>query len=197
MRQEERFKAEASKSHRQLKDAKAAEAAVRTELATLKTKAAERERRWAEETARRASQIAARQKAAAEAEIHRRDANLRLLARLRRAGDSGRLPAELSGLRRIFSARARRQAEDYRLIAASPLFEAHFYLAHNPDVAAAGKDPVLHYLVHGWKEGRKPGSQFDAPQYLAANADLAAARVNPLLHFIKYGHREKNRRLAK
>jgi SAM-dependent methyltransferase len=35
-------------------------------------------------------------------------------------------------------------------------FDPYFYLAHYPDVAAAGVDPLDHYLRHGQAEGRLP-----------------------------------------
>lgn len=36
-------------------------------------------------------------------------------------------------------------------------FDAKWYLRANPDVAASGVDPALHYLAAGIKEGRAPG----------------------------------------
>jgi hypothetical protein len=36
-----------------------------------------------------------------------------------------------------------------------PAFDSQSYLLHNPDVAAAGMDPLVHYLRHGATEGRK------------------------------------------
>lgn len=36
----------------------------------------------------------------------------------------------------------------------SALFSTHGYLAANPDVAAAGMNPLLHYMEFGWKEQR-------------------------------------------
>lgn len=48
---------------------------------------------------------------------------------------------------------------EHRGVAASPElppdFSAEAYLLHNPDVAAAGMDPERHYLIHGWREGRR------------------------------------------
>ena len=73
---------------------------------------------------------------------------------------------------------------------AQPDFDAAYYLAHNPDVAAAKVDPLLHYLAYGWKEGRDPSAYFSTTWYLAQNADVAAAKVNPLEHFEYYGWRE-------
>ena len=74
--------------------------------------------------------------------------------------------------------------------AGDPLFDAAYYLARNPDVKAAGVDPLLHYLVSGWKEGRNPSALFDTSYYLKQNPDVAAAGVNPLLHFEAYGWKE-------
>jgi hypothetical protein len=42
-----------------------------------------------------------------------------------------------------------------------PLLWVDHYLATNPDVAAAGADPVLHYLTNGDTEGRQPNPLFD------------------------------------
>jgi len=74
---------------------------------------------------------------------------------------------------------------------AEPDFDAAYYLAHNPDVAAAaGVDPLQHYLTYGWKEGRDPNAFFSTTYYLAQNPDVAAAHVNPLEHFEYYGWKE-------
>ncbi len=73
---------------------------------------------------------------------------------------------------------------------AEPDFDAAYYLAHNPDVAAAGVDPLQHYLTYGWKEGRDPNAYFSTRWYLAQNPDVAAAGVNPLEHFEYYGWKE-------
>src|SRR5687768_12574680 len=58
-------------------------------------------------------------------------------------------------------------------------FDAQYYLFHNPDVAAAGVDPLLHYNTVGWQEGRDPNAWFDTSGYLAHNPDVAAAGINP------------------
>ena len=64
-----------------------------------------------------------------------------------------------------------------------PGFDPGYYLAHNPDVKAAGVDPYTHYIDNGWKEGRDPSAGFSTSYYLAANPDVAAAGVNPLMQF--------------
>lgn len=35
-------------------------------------------------------------------------------------------------------------------------FDSDFYLIQNPYIATAGIDPLLHFLEHGWREGRRP-----------------------------------------
>jgi hypothetical protein len=69
-------------------------------------------------------------------------------------------------------------------------FDAQYYLAHNPDVAAAGVDPHAHYDTFGWHEGRNPNAYFDAAGYLAHYADVAAAGVDPLQHYEMFGWKE-------
>lgn len=72
----------------------------------------------------------------------------------------------------------------------TPDFDAAYYLAHNPDVAAAGMDPLQHYLQYGWKEHRDPSAYFSTSWYLAQNPDVAAAGLDPLVHYETYGWRE-------
>jgi hypothetical protein len=57
-------------------------------------------------------------------------------------------------------------------------FDAQYYLMHNPDVAAAGVDPLAHFNANGWHEGRNPNAYFDTAGYLAHYADVAASGMN-------------------
>lgn len=84
---------------------------------------------------------------------------------------------------------------DRRLVAESDLFDAAAYLAENPDVAAAGLDPLEHFLSHGAKEGRRASAKFDPTLYLAANPDVAEVGLNPLVHYLRHG-RDEGRALA-
>ncbi len=70
------------------------------------------------------------------------------------------------------------------------LFDTQYYLSHNPDVAAAGVNPLLHYEQYGWTEGRDPSAQFSTHKYLAAYSDVKAASLDPLLHYVVYGQGE-------
>ena len=81
-------------------------------------------------------------------------------------------------------------ANDYRIIATSPLFDADWYRAANPDVADKKTDPAFHYLRHGAQRGLMPGPHFDAAGYLRANPDVASSQINPLLHYIRHGRNE-------
>ena len=70
------------------------------------------------------------------------------------------------------------------------LFDTNYYLAQNPDVRAAGVDPLKHYEAFGWREGRDPSLLFSTGKYLAANPDVRAAAALPLLHYMQYGQYE-------
>lgn len=100
------------------------------------------------------------------------DARLHLAHLMKRQGDLLRayvLLKEIFDLNRSPEA----EAEICRLIgtnksyeafiaALGESFDADFYLANNPDVAALGVDPQHHYIVYGWKERRKgSASQLD------------------------------------
>ena len=77
-------------------------------------------------------------------------------------------------------------------------FDTTLYLVHNPDVAAAGIDPLEHYLQHGMAEGRaiyaavgeSIAGGFDAEYYAFHNPDVAAAGVDPLVHYNAFGWHE-------
>ncbi len=65
---------------------------------------------------------------------------------------------------------------------AAPFFDPAFYRDAYPDVAAGGGDPLVHYLDHGWLEGRDPSAVFSTLFYIDRHlADRAP--VNPLLHY--------------
>jgi hypothetical protein len=69
-------------------------------------------------------------------------------------------------------------------------FDAAFYLAVNPDVAASGMDPLEHFLITGWLEGRDPSTEFSVRDYLDANPDVAASGLNPFAHYVVAGRAE-------
>lgn len=104
----------------------------------------------------------------------------RITAPLRRVGRIGRHLKKRPGF----------DAGDLELVRAADLFDARWYLDANPDVAAAGMDPVLHYVLHGGQEGRDPGPRFASRRYLETYPDVATAGMNPLVHYLRYGRAE-------
>ena len=61
-----------------------------------------------------------------------------------------------------------------------PEFDSQFYLRANPDVAAAGMDPLEHYLVQGFREDRLPHSGFDLRRHRRSRLNQS----NPLLDLL-------------
>ncbi|MDQ7733387.1 hypothetical protein QT231_11815 [Halomonas sp. SpR1] len=80
------------------------------------------------------------------------------------------------------------------LIEASQWFDAKWYLAQYPDIAADARmsaNPARHYLLMGGFEGRNPGPGFDSAYYLANNPDVVESGINPLVHYLKFGEKEQ------
>lgn len=75
-------------------------------------------------------------------------------------------------------------------------FDAKYYLKRYPDIVIAGVDPVIHYILHGWREGRDPNGEFSSDDYLESNEDVAQAEINPFYHYLVAG-RSEGRQLKK
>ena len=74
---------------------------------------------------------------------------------------------------------------------ARKLFDEAYYLAQNPDIAAAGIDPFQHYMSIGWRENRDPNKFFSSGFYTNFNADLREdGTINPLQHYVEFGVQE-------
>lgn len=88
----------------------------------------------------------------------------------------------------------RKQAAKHAAIRAvigqSPLFDAAWYVERYPDIAAAGVDPLDHFIMSGAAEGRHPSAAFDLKWYLRRNPDVARSGGNPLLHYLENGRHE-------
>lgn len=91
---------------------------------------------------------------------------------------------------RLTSRMRRGGFDPLRIVRASGLFDADWYLQQYPDVRASGMDPLVHYLKFGTVENRSPNPYFDAPKYLENNPDVAEAGTNPLVHYILWGAAE-------
>lgn len=68
--------------------------------------------------------------------------------------------------------------------------EPIWYLHKNPDVAAAGMDPLTHFREHGISENRSPNRFFDPAFYLEVSPDVVAADRPAFAHFLEYGRFE-------
>jgi len=84
----------------------------------------------------------------------------------------------------------RRRRHEALLITASSLFDASWYTAQYPDVAAANADPLAHYLMRGGAERRDPGPNFSTGWYLERYPDVRASGMNPLVHYLAHGAAE-------
>ncbi|MFZ5964859.1 glycosyltransferase [Thalassococcus sp. BH17M4-6] len=78
-------------------------------------------------------------------------------------------------------------------LAASPLFDADWYVSEFPDVDMTGLKPEEHYLWVGALMLRDPSPQFSTRFYLEDNPDVARAGVNPLVHYLRSGRAEGRR----
>lgn len=72
----------------------------------------------------------------------------------------------------------------------SNLFDSAWYNQVYSDVSEIGIDPVSHYVLYGFGEGRWPNSLFDTRYYLKNNRDVLESGQNPLVHYIQCGWRE-------
>ena len=68
---------------------------------------------------------------------------------------------------------------DVRGIARCGLFDEAFYLRTYPDVARAAIPPLVHYVVIGAREGRRPHPLFDGKYYLARQCGCPQKRREP------------------
>ena len=71
------------------------------------------------------------------------------------------------------------------------VFDADYYLEHNPELRERRLDPLMHYVKHGWLEQRDPNPWFSSAYYLSMHKDVAAARINPLVHYVRSGRRDQ------
>ncbi len=97
-------------------------------------------------------------------------------------------PARYLSFSRRRTRKVPREQVERELVAKA--FDAEYYLANNPDVAASGADPLRHFLGHGWKEGRNPAPSFSLQDYLQMYPDVASSGTNPFIHYLRHGRDE-------
>ena len=72
----------------------------------------------------------------------------------------------------------------------SGLFNLKWYIEHNPDVILHGANPIFHWLMTGWKEGRAPNPYFDPSWYFSQLPDIKGNNINPLVHYCSIGFKQ-------
>lgn len=70
------------------------------------------------------------------------------------------------------------------------LFHRDWYLSENPDVELFAGDPLEHYKLFGWREGRSPHPLFSTQHYLTLEPECTARGIEPLTHYITVGWRK-------
>ena len=83
-----------------------------------------------------------------------------------------------------------RQTQQILEIARSGILDRQWYCDTYRDVAIAGVDPVQHYALMGWREGRDPSPLFSTDFYLSQVPELRDSGVNPLAHYVTKGWRQ-------
>ncbi len=78
---------------------------------------------------------------------------------------------------------------DRTLILESGLFDPDFYRAAYPDIADIA-DPLLHFIISGADEGRRPNARFDTKFYADTVSNKREWRINPLVHYLLVGRRQ-------
>ena len=109
-----------------------------------------------------------------------------ILAKASRSGGAGR---SVRAVWRFLT--SPRTVSNACIVARSGLFDEADYSAKNPDVALIGVDPLIHYVLWGASEGRRPNALFDPAYYLEQYPDVARSRCEPLSHFVLHGTPEQ------
>ncbi|MFN8655284.1 MAG: glycosyltransferase [Candidatus Obscuribacterales bacterium] len=68
------------------------------------------------------------------------------------------------------------------------LFDCEYYLSENPSISPShSQDPLVHFLLHGGRQGLDPHVLFDSKFYRSTYKDVSDANVVPLLHYLRNG----------
>jgi hypothetical protein len=78
----------------------------------------------------------------------------------------------------------RRLRQQQRFIARTGLFDEAWYLRSHPEVAAEGRDPILHYLEIGASLGCDPREDFHTTAFCAENPKGSLKGMNPFIFYL-------------
>lgn len=76
-----------------------------------------------------------------------------------------------------------RELSAYIAVYRRGLFDQQYYLRSNPDLVNKVSSPFLHYMRHGWREGRNPSAFFDTDFY----NKRYNPKCNPLIDLLNCG----------
>jgi hypothetical protein len=118
------------------------------------------------------------------------------LSRLNNVKLTRRIVAKFTSLKVIFNRKNKGinnaiiNFKAYQSIKNNNLLDHDYYLKNYPDVQASGMDPIIHYMYHGYLEGRKPNPEFNVDYYMRKYGDVKNSNLNPLVHYSLYGINE-------
>jgi hypothetical protein len=78
----------------------------------------------------------------------------------------------------------RRLRQQQRFIARTGLFDEAWYLRRHPEVAAEGREPILHYLEIGASLGCDPREDFHTTAFCAENPKASLKGMNPFIFYL-------------
>ena len=96
-----------------------------------------------------------------------------------------------AALRRDVTIQRKPAKEALRRIATSSLFDVRYYLSNFGREDKLPEDPVRHFVVSGWLEGRSPHPLFSTDFYLTGVGAGLEDGLDPLSHYILIGSAEK------
>jgi hypothetical protein len=67
------------------------------------------------------------------------------------------------------------------------LFDADYYLAQNPDLTAADRPTLEHFVRIGSREGRNPNAWFDTRSYMDKYPEARQSRLTAFEHYLWRG----------
>ncbi len=91
----------------------------------------------------------------------------------------------------------------YNYLNDSDWIDKDFYNKNYPSIKKSGLDPLVHYILYGYKEGKFPSGKFkqiynalkdfrwfDKKYYLKDSPNIKRSGVDPLVHYILFGYDE-------
>lgn len=79
----------------------------------------------------------------------------------------------------------------YRKLKLSGLFDAAYYRDRIPGLQGTKKNPLIHYVDFGWKEGKSPSPLFDPQFYQQTYCTDPSG--DPFAHYLEHGIKNHNR----